>query len=180
MSDKRGLRAVARARRGAFFATGPQPVRPDPRLLARLSPGTVMASYAPIGSEADPRLLEAAALDLGCRLALPLVVDREAPLRFLAWPAGEPLAAGPFGLANPQADWDEIAPDIVLTPLLAFDAALNRLGQGAGHYDRAFVRHPGAWRLGVAWSVQRVAALPADPWDVPLHAIITETDWWTP
>ena len=180
MSDKRALRAVARARRDAFVATRPDPVGPYPRFLERLTPGTVVASYAPVGSEADPRLLEAAARDRGCRIALPHVVDREAPLRFLAWPAGEPLAAGPFGLANPQADWEEVAPDVVLTPLLAFDAALHRLGQGAGHYDRAFVRHPGAWRLGVAWSAQRVERLPADTWDVPLHAIITETDWWTP
>ena len=67
---------------------------------------------------------------------------------------------------------------MILTPLLAFDAALNRLGQGAGHYDRAFAANAGAWRIGVAWSVQRVETLPADPWDVPLHNIITEQGWW--
>uniref|UniRef100_UPI0026709D2D 5-formyltetrahydrofolate cyclo-ligase n=1 Tax=Sphingomonas bacterium TaxID=1895847 RepID=UPI0026709D2D len=89
------------------------------------------------------------------------------------------LAAGPFGLSVPPAAWPEVAPDVILTPLVAFDAMLNRLGQGAGHYDRAFEAHPSAWRVGVAWSIQRVAALAPDPWDVPLHDIITETDWWT-
>ena len=179
MSDKRALRAVARATRDAFLATGPAPIGADPRFLERLAPGTVVASYAPVGSEADPGRLAAAALDRGCRLTLPHVVGRDTPLRFLAWPTGAPLTAGPFGLANPQADWEEVVPDVVLTPMLAFDAALHRLGQGAGHYDRAFARHPGAWRVGVAWSAQRVESLPADAWDVPLHAIITETDWWT-
>ena len=56
----------------------------------------------------------------------------------------------------------------------------NRLGQGAGQYDRAFAAHPAAWRIGVAWSVQQVDALAPDPWDVPLHAIVTESEWIVP
>lgn len=179
MSDKPALRARLRGKRDAFVAAAPPPVLPGAALLERLRPGTVVASYTPIGSEADPRHLDAAARAAGCHLALPHVVDRATPLRFLAWDAATPLAAGPFGLANPPADAPEVAPDIILTPLLGFDAALNRIGQGAGHYDRAFAAHPAAWRLGVAWSVQRVDALPTDPWDVPLHALVTETDWWT-
>ena len=180
MTDKRALRARIRATRDTFVASRPGAIAVDARFLDQLRPGSVVASYTPVGSEADPHPLEAAALARGCRLALPLVVDKPTPLRFLAWDEGAALAAGPFGLANPHPHWEEVAPDVVLTPLLAFDAALNRLGQGAGHYDRAFAEFPKAWRLGVAWSVQRVAALPADPWDVPLHAVVTETGWITP
>jgi 5-formyltetrahydrofolate cyclo-ligase len=71
-----------------------------------------------------------------------------------------------------------VRPDIILTPLLGFDHLLHRLGQGAGHYDRAFAALPGARRIGVAWSVQHVDPLPTDPWDVPLHAVITEQGWF--
>jgi 5-formyltetrahydrofolate cyclo-ligase len=73
-----------------------------------------------------------------------------------------------------------VAPDLILTPLVAFDRSLARLGQGAGHYDRAFARYPLARRIGVAFSVQEVERLPTDAWDVPLHAIVTEREWIAP
>jgi 5-formyltetrahydrofolate cyclo-ligase len=134
----------------------------------------------PLGSEADPGPLAAAAREAGCRLALPHVTGRAAPMRFLAWDAAAPLATGPYGLLQPAAGAAEMRPDIVLTPLLGFDRAGHRLGQGAGYYDRAFALLPRAWRVGVAWSVQQVDACPVDPWDVPLHAIATESDWIVP
>ena len=98
-------------------------------------------------------------------------------MRFLAWAEGTALVAGPFGLRQPPADAAALAPDLILTPLLAFDAKLDRLGQGAGYYDRAFAQFPDARRIGVAWDVQRVDALPVDAWDMPLHAIVTEREW---
>ena len=98
-------------------------------------------------------------------------------MRFLAWETEAALVAGPHGLSQPAAHAIELRPDIILTPLLAFDAKLNRLGQGAGYYDRAFERFPDAWRIGVAWSVQQVAELPTEPWDIPLHAVVTEQGW---
>ena len=88
--------------------------------------------------------------------------------------------AGPFGLLQPPGDAEEVVPDLILTPLVAFDRTLARLGQGAGHYDRAFARFPNARRIGVAFSVQQVDRLPTDPWDMPLHAIITEREWIVP
>ncbi len=179
MTDKRVLRAAARAARDAFVMSAHAPIRADRRFMALLSPGLVVASYVPIGSEADPAPLAQAAAAAGCSLALPHVVDRATPLRFLRWAPDTALTAGPFGLRQPAGEDVELAPDIVLTPLVAFDRHLNRIGQGAGHYDRAFEAFPRAKRIGVAWSVQRLEAIPADPWDMPLHAIATEQDWIT-
>lgn len=142
--------------------------------VERLTPGMTVASYVPIGSEADPALLAAAAAALGCRIALPFVIDRATPIRFLVQQDGAPLVDGPYKLRQPDPASEEAAPDVILTPLLGYDARFNRLGQGAGHYDRAFARYEAAWRVGVAWSVQQLPAIPADIWDVPLHAIITE------
>lgn len=150
---------------------------PPPPFVARLAEDLVVAAYIPVGGEADPALFIRAAREAGCHLALPHVTSRAAPLRFLAWPGDAALVAGPFGLHQPAPDMAELAPDIILTPLVGFDRAGNRLGQGAGHYDRAFAAHPDAWRVGIAWSVQGVDALPADPWDVPLNAIATEREW---
>lgn len=177
--DKSALRARARAARRALRA--PRPViQPTAAFVALLVPGAIVASYVPVGGEADPAALADAAIAAGCTIALPHVVDRPTPLRFLAWQNNAPLVTGPFGLLQPADHPHDVSPDLILTPLVAFDRTLARLGQGAGHYDRAFVRFPAARRIGVAFSVQEVDRLPTDPWDVPLHAIITEREWITP
>lgn len=175
MTDKPALRARQRAAREAFARDVSLPIPSAYR--ERLAPGVIVAAYHPLGSEADPAPLVAAARAAGCVVALPHVVDKATPLRFLAHDETGELEDGPFGLRQPAAHLHEVAPAIILTPLLAFDRQGNRLGQGAGHYDRAFAAHPGAWRVGIAWSVQEVDALDADPWDVPLHAVATEREW---
>ncbi|KQM65139.1 5-formyltetrahydrofolate cyclo-ligase [Sphingomonas sp. Leaf17] len=182
--DKRDRRARLRAARAGFahagFALdGALPV-PD-AFRRRLAPGLTVASYVPLGDEADPAPFADAARDAGCRIALPHVAGRGAAkevdrMRFL-YPCGRDLENGPYGLLQPPADAAEAVPDIVLTPLLGFDRRGTRLGQGAGYYDRAFALLPNAWRVGIAWSVQEVETLVADPWDMPLHAIATELEW---
>lgn len=175
--DKAILRARMRAARRAYTPFGS--ISADPAFLDRLRPGLVVASYRPTGGEADPAPLEQAAAAGGCVLALPRVTARTAPLRFLTWSPGDPLEVGAFGLEQPFDDAPELAPDIILTPLVAFDRAGGRLGQGAGYYDRAFVLYPDRWRVGVAWSIQEVPRVPVDRWDVPCHAIATEKEWIT-
>jgi 5-formyltetrahydrofolate cyclo-ligase len=178
MDDKRTLRARMRALRDEFAMTIGGAIEPPPALLNRFAPGVTVSSYVPVGSEADPTAIAFAASERGCTIVLPHVISRESPVRFFHWTPNQPLLDGPLGLRQPSDDAPEVEPDIVLTPLLAFDDALNRLGQGAGHYDRVFERLPNAWRIGIAWSVQRVETLATDPWDVPLHGIVTEAALW--
>lgn len=177
MSDKQILRTSLRAARDRFAAAE---IAVPAAFRDRLVRGMTIASYVPIGSEADPSPFARAAVEAGCVVALPHVVDRSRPMRFLAWATEAALVAGPFGLSQPADTADELEPDIVLTPLVGFDRSGGRLGQGAGYYDRAFAAHPAAWRVGVALSVQEVERLPMDPWDVPLHAVATELEWITP
>lgn len=177
MTDKPALRARLRALRDGAARTA---IEPPAAFLARLAPDIVVAAYVPVGGEADPDHLVAAAAAAGCLIALPHIVDRAAPIRFLSWSADAALTAGPFGLRQPPPDAAPVAPDVILTPLVGFDRRGNRLGQGGGHYDRAFAACPRAWRVGVAWSVQEVDRLVPDPWDVPLHAVITEQEWIVP
>ncbi|MBX3594490.1 5-formyltetrahydrofolate cyclo-ligase [Sphingomonas sp.] len=176
--DKRTLRARMRSLRDEFAMTIGGAIEPPPALLARLAPGVILSSYIPVGSEADPSGVAFAAHERGVTIVLPHVESRDSQVRFFRWEPGQPLADGPLGLRQPLPDAGEYDPDIVLTPLLAFDAELNRLGQGAGHYDRVFARLPDAWRIGIAWSVQQVDRLATDSWDVPLHGVITESDLW--
>jgi 5-formyltetrahydrofolate cyclo-ligase len=175
---KAELRNRMRAARLTFAPA--EPIRADPAFLERLRPGLVVASYRPVRGEADPEPLERAAMAAGCVLALPWIDNRTVPMRFLAWSPDRLLMAGPFGLEQPPADAPELAPDIILTPLVAFDRAGGRLGQGAGYYDRAFALHADCWRVGVAWSIQEVPRVPVDHRDVALQAVATEEEWITP
>ena len=111
------------------------------------------------------------------RLRFPMSPAQLHRCGFLQWQPGDELIEGAFGLMQPKSSAPTLTPDIVLVPLVAFDRALNRLGQGAGHYDRALSIIDNVQTIGIAWSVQEAGAIPADPWDVPLDAILTEKEW---
>ena len=149
------------------------------RVIEKLSSCQIISAYLPIDNEIDTgKLLEAmTALDIS--MALPHIEGRGGTLRFLRWRWGDPLGDGPFGLKQPNVLAQQCVPDVILTPLLGFDRSLNRLGYGAGHYDRVFAEYPGARRIGLAWSMQECDSIPTDPWDIPLHAIATELEWIT-
>jgi 5-formyltetrahydrofolate cyclo-ligase len=147
------------------------------RVLAHVPPGASVALYQAFGDEIDPFRLGRQLADLGHELALPHVAADRTTMRFLAWHPDQALFTGAYGLRQPHENNAEIAPTIILTPLVGFDRHGGRIGQGAGYYDRAFARLPGAIRIGLAWSAQEVERLPLDPWDVPLHAVATECEW---
>lgn len=151
---------------------------PSP-LLALLKPGITLAGYIAKDTEADPSKILTQAYEHGCKIALPHVTSRAAPMRFLSWTPGDSLVPGPFGLQQPDKDAEPCQPDVAIVPLVAFDSRLMRLGQGAGHYDRALSILVNTISVGLAWSIQMAPALLTDPWDVPLDAILTEQSWIT-
>lgn len=151
---------------------------PSP-LMAFLQPGKILAGYIAKDTEADPSAILTEAHRLGCSIALPHVTGRSAPMRFLRWTPGDTLVPGPFGLLQPAETNEPCQPDVALVPLVAFDGRLMRLGQGAGHYDRALSILESTIAIGLAWSIQMAPALLTDPWDVPLDAVLTEQSWIT-
>lgn len=89
------------------------------------------------------------------------------------------LHAGSYGIAQPPLDAAQIAPvniDLVLTPGLAFDRKLWRLGRGGGYYDR-FLSDCGAFRLGLAREAQIVEQLVHEPHDLRMHALLSEAGY---
>lgn len=87
------------------------------------------------------------------------------------------------GLAVVAADsGPEVAPamvDVALIPGLAFDPLGRRLGRGGGHYDRLLpLLRPDCLRIGVCFELQRVAAVPEEPWDQRVDAVVTEAGIW--
>jgi 5-formyltetrahydrofolate cyclo-ligase len=142
-------------------------------LLGREGP---IAGYVAHKGEADilPFLLKA--FHMGRTVALPNVTAQR--MSFIRWSPEAILTPGLSGI--PQPNGETIEPAIILAPLVGFDRAGHRLGQGGGYYDRWFAAHPHAMRVGIAWSVQEAPALTPEPWDMPLHAIVTEKEWIEP
>lgn len=184
--NKSELRQMLRVKRDVFVGALNERERaicfscPPSRLAQLFEQQPVVAGYIALGSEVDPHKLLQAAHEAGCTIVLPHVQSKVQPMQFLRYEWRAPLHKGPFGLMQPNASAPPIAPDVVLLPLLGFDRDGNRLGQGAGHYDRALSLLPDAIRIGLGWSCQEIDALPADPWDEPLHAICTEKELITP
>lgn len=140
-------------------------------------PAAVVSGFWPLPGEIDIRPLLVALAGRGHAIVLPRTPRRGNPLSFHRWRPGEKLVPGPFGLSEPAPDAQTLRPDLLLVPLLAFDAALNRLGHGAGYYDRtlAALRASGpAVVLGVAFSAQQVGHVPAGAHDQRLDAVATE------
>lgn len=113
---------------------------------------------------------------------LPVLHDNV--LRFAPWRPGQALRQNRFGIPEPDLDpadtRDAAAMDLVVTPLVGFDAQGGRLGMGGGWYDRSFAfrhdRPAPPWLVGAAFAVQQVDALPVASWDVAVDAICTEAD----
>ena len=182
IAGKTAARKILRARRHSFVAgLDDQRETEQAAIATRIAPHLanhqVVAAYVAIGSEAGLSSLLVDARRRGIATALPHVTAPGSPMRFLRWQAGEPLDLGPFGLLQPPATAEPVVPDLILAPLLGFDRSGGRLGQGAGFYDRAFAANLLARRIGIAWSVQEMPALPLDAWDMPLHAVVTEREW---
>lgn len=141
-------------------------------------PGAVVSGFWPIRSEADVRPLMAHLRSRGARLCLPVVLDRETII-FRELVAGAPVVKTGFGTTGPGPEAAVIDPDILLVPLSAFDRTGHRIGYGAGHYDRAIDRLKAKGHspklIGIAFDCQEVASVPAEPHDVPLDAILTES-----
>jgi 5-formyltetrahydrofolate cyclo-ligase len=139
--------------------------------------GTIVSGFWPIRSEADIRPLMFSMREKGARLCLPVVLDRQT-IVFRDLVRGADMVDTGFGTAGPGAEAEVLDPQLLLVPLSAFDAAGNRIGYGAGHYDRAIARLAAKGMtprlIGIAFACQEVEAVPAEPHDVPLDAILTE------
>jgi 5-formyltetrahydrofolate cyclo-ligase len=149
-------------------------------LNAFLVPGLTLSGYQKTGSEVSADIIMAAANRLDVIVALPFIAARGGKMHFREWQPHKALVKSPYGFLQPKIDAPESAPDIILVPLVGFDRDMNRLGQGAGHYDRIFTLFPNALRIGLAWSCQEYVTIPTDPWDVPLDAVLTEKEWIKP
>jgi 5-formyltetrahydrofolate cyclo-ligase len=145
-----------------------------------------IACYLPNDGELDVTPLIDQAWAMGKTIYLPVLSSiHRNHLHFLPYRPDDELVCNRFGIPEPvvrsrrMVDLKRL--DLVLLPLVGFDAKGNRLGMGGGFYDRsfAFLRRRKGWfkpgLLGVAYDFQEVKSFKCNPWDVPLNGVVTET-----
>jgi 5-formyltetrahydrofolate cyclo-ligase len=140
--------------------------------------GRIVSGFLPIQSEIDARPLMDRLRVAGARLALPAFPGRKGPMVFRELVRGADLVPMGFGTFGPGPEAAEVEPDILLTPLAAFDKAGHRIGYGKGHYDHALTRLDRiAPRIavGIAFGCQEVDAVPHQPHDRRLDFVLTDT-----
>ncbi len=171
LARREALPRDARAAAAETIATRPFPVA--------VPPGAIVSGFMPLKSEINPLPLLRVLADAGARLALPVVAGKGKPLIMRAWTFGAPLAAGVWGIREPPADAPEVAPDILLVPLLAFDRRGQRLGYGAGYYDMtisALRAQKPVFAAGIAYAAQEVTEVPISDRDAALDLVLTERE----
>ena len=181
---KAALRAAALARRDALPAA--ERAAAAAAIAERAFPlpiaaGTIVSGFMPMKakSEINPIPLLRKLADAGASLALPVIAGRGHPLIMRTWRFGAPLKAGQWGIFEPTPEAPEVAPDIVIVPLSAFDRAGHRIGYGAGYYDmtiNALRAKKKIVAVGIALAVQEIPKVPATERDARLDLVLTERE----
>lgn len=162
-----------------------------PHVLNAISdlPAGIVLLYVPIRGELDPIFALPALIKAGWTLALPRCDRRDgapllvsAPADAVTGPPDDPawdasrFESDAWGMAVPRLRVPVRPASVTaaIVPGLAFDPTGTRLGRGAGVYDRLLATLPSTARLiGLARNERIVPALPREPHDIPMHAIVT-------
>jgi len=142
-----------------------------------VAPGTIVSGFMPLKSEINPLPLMRKLAAQGAKLALPVIDQRGKPLIMRAFAFGDELNSGQWGIREPKPEAPEVAPDIMLVPLLAFDRSGKRIGYGAGYYDRTIAKFramKSVATVGIAYAAQEIADVPVTERDARLDLVLTE------
>ena len=189
-ADKTAMRRDLRDRRRAHAAQASSDVarrlvEAVPALLqgCEITPPAIVAAYHALSDEIDPAALLVHLRGLGYRTALPVTQGRDDGLLFRLCDDSTVMQKSTFGVMEP-ADGEVVSPDVLLVPLLGFDDACQRLGYGAGHYDRTLAdmrNDKDVFAAGLAFDMQRIeSGLPAEEHDQPLDCVVTEKGLYWP
>lgn len=147
----------------------------------KLNPASIVAGYWPVRGEADPMPLMRALAQQGHSLALPHTPEKGNPLIFRAWAENAETIVGKFGIREPLPTAQEVIPDVLLIPMVAFQLSEDeegiRLGNGGGYYDRTLPKlrqNRTVLAVGLAFAAQKVGNVFAEKHDIRMDLIVTE------
>jgi 5,10-methenyltetrahydrofolate synthetase len=134
-----------------------------------------IAFYWPIKGEISVFGAIQRAIARGAIAALPFIPGPNVALQFRRWAPGTRVVRGIWNIPTPERE-DPVVPDAMVVPVVGFDAACHRLGNGGGFYDRTFAALPAATvRIGIGFECLRLPTIHPQPHDVPMHVVVTET-----
>lgn len=178
-NSKNSMRIELLAKRGRIMPEQAEDaMKAIEKSLPSLIPsGSVVAGYWAVRGELNITPAMNLLAGNGHSLCLPVIETEDMPLFFRRWRPTDPVEVGRYGIPVPPAGAPVFKPDVMLVPLVGFDRNGHRLGYGAGYYDRTIeaLRAEKDMRvIGVAYDIQEVDALEADPWDERLDMVVTE------
>jgi len=139
-----------------------------------LQPAGSVGFCWPIRAEVDCRPVILRLLATGWQAAMPVVLERDAPMQFRAWDPKVPMTQDPHGIPVP-ASTAVAVPTVLLLPLVAYDAAGYRLGYGGGYFDRTLAHADvRPVTLGIGYAISHVDSIHPAAHDIPLDAVVTE------
>ena len=179
---KADLRTATLAKRDAMPAAERQAAAEA--LAARglpiaVKPGAVVSGFMPMKSEINPLPLLRKLAGEGAKLALPCIDGRGKPLIMRAYQFGDAFKSGQWGIREPMPEAPEVKPDILLVPLVCFDRSGQRIGYGAGYYDRTIANLralKSVTTIGIAFAMQEIRQVPATERDERLDFVLTEKE----
>jgi 5-formyltetrahydrofolate cyclo-ligase len=180
VEQKAKARTAAYARRKAAFGRGSDEAANAWLLgyLALHSEAEVISGYMPMRTEINPLATMTIMKGQQKRICVPVVLGKDKPLEFREWMPDCELVEGAFGAQIPVGT-EVLEPDLLITPLLAWDRKGYRLGYGGGFYDRTLellrAKRPTV-AVGFAYSAQEVPRVPRESTDQRLNALVTEKE----
>ncbi len=177
LTQKDSLRRMLLAKRRALPADSK--AQADARIASRLTAWLetkavkVLGTYLPLAGEPDLSALYHALTAAGLQLAMPVVTEKNMPLRYAAWQAGDPLCKDASGTMAPATRTAFVEVDTVLVPCVGFTETGYRLGYGGGYFDRTLAISPRPFAVGIAYAFSKTR-FEASPLDIALDLIITD------
>lgn len=134
----------------------------------------VLGIYFPIRGEIDVREVARRHVAAGGQAALPVVVEKNAPVEFWAWDPNGKTKRGLWNIPIPR-ERVVVHPQTLVVPLIGFDRMRYRLGYGGGYYDRTLAAaKPRPKTIGIAHSDCELPTIHPQAFDIPMDAIVTE------
>lgn len=136
--------------------------------------GRTVSAYWAFRGEPDLRRWMEGLAERGAVCALPVVVQPRAPLTFRSWRRGDALQPGVWNIPVP-ANGSSVTPDVIIAPVVGFDADCYRLGYGGGFFDRTLAGLPRPSRLvGVGYAAQVIRTIYPQGHDIAMDMVVTE------
>ena len=132
-----------------------------------------IAFYWPMKNEYDPvEVISKWLMKSKSQAALPVIIEKNAPMKFLSWDTNTILEKGILNLLVPSSSAQEIRPKTIIIPCVGFDSNNYRLGYGGGYYDRTLTNFSDSKKIGICYGSCKVSSLEPNEYDIPMDLII--------